>query len=415
MSSSPKSLFTNSFHLNGMGYLSMTFMRGGICASLIVLFLGCTTYGPKQLEQGHLAYNAAVKASADDELLLNIVRLRYLDTMEFLSSNSISAQTSISVSLSGEFGNPGFSSGDKTRALVQPGIAYSNRPTFTFTPQRGLDFARRFIAPVEVKIINYLMATDWDVDLMLRLLVREMNGLRNELGLVEPEYTDLLKKLRTLWLKNQTFFGFVPETDVLSDPIAMNQVSGSDLVEAARSGFRFKHAVNGSSFVLTAERSQPVLYIEPGSEEAQAVIRSLRLNPEFGPYYRLMPGRYNELAGLSQKDVIVRTASLLSVLIYLAQGVQVPESHLDQGLTIRDFSGTGGENQNIDDLFVVKISRSKPAASTAVKYRGYWFYIEEADAISRTTFLFVAELFRLSVQSTESEKGPVLTLPVGGP
>ena len=79
-----------------------------------------------------------------------------------------------------------------------------------------------------------------------------------------------------------------------------------------------------------------------------------------------MPGRYNELTGLSQQDVLVRTASLLSVLIYLAQGVQVPESHLEQGLTVRDFADAGLGPQSIDDLFRVNTSRTKPTASTRV-------------------------------------------------
>ncbi len=71
---------------------------------LVTLLLGACSLGPKRLEQGHLAYNAALKAATDDELLLNIVRLRYLDTIEFLTANSVSSQISFSVSLGARLG-----------------------------------------------------------------------------------------------------------------------------------------------------------------------------------------------------------------------------------------------------------------------------------------------------------------------
>ena len=64
---------------------------------------GCT--GPKQLVIGDAAYNAAVRQSADKELLLNIVRLRYLDTIEFLSIPSISSSSSFSVGLGASGGS----------------------------------------------------------------------------------------------------------------------------------------------------------------------------------------------------------------------------------------------------------------------------------------------------------------------
>ena len=106
------------------------------------------------LRQGHLEYNISVKAASDEELLLNIVRLRYLDTIEFLAINSISAQTSVSVSLGGRLGTD---RGISTN-LVIPDLTFSDRPTFTFTPQRGREFAQRLTNPVDIDTFAYLAA-----------------------------------------------------------------------------------------------------------------------------------------------------------------------------------------------------------------------------------------------------------------
>jgi hypothetical protein len=62
-----------------MGMQMRDFLCAALAALLAGLAVGCV-FGPRQLEKGHLAYNDAVRVAADDELLLNIVRLRYLDT-----------------------------------------------------------------------------------------------------------------------------------------------------------------------------------------------------------------------------------------------------------------------------------------------------------------------------------------------
>ena len=63
--------------------------------SLIVAFntlTGCSTFGPLSLEQTRLQYNETVKATTEQQLLLNIVRLRYTDTPSSLAVSAIAAQ-----------------------------------------------------------------------------------------------------------------------------------------------------------------------------------------------------------------------------------------------------------------------------------------------------------------------------------
>ena len=58
--------------------------------------------------------------------------------------------------------------------------------------------------------------------------------------------------------------------------------------------------------------------------------------------------------------------------------------------------------------------RSRPAgASVAVQHRGRWFYIDDVDQTTKSTFLLLGQLFTLQAGDVEEVK-PVLTLPVGG-
>jgi hypothetical protein len=52
---------------------------------------GCT-FGPKALERSHAPYNEAVKQVAEQQLLLNIVRLRYNENPMRLDVSAIAAQ-----------------------------------------------------------------------------------------------------------------------------------------------------------------------------------------------------------------------------------------------------------------------------------------------------------------------------------
>jgi hypothetical protein len=368
-------------------------------------------FGPRDLERGHLAYNTAVKSAADTELLLNMVRLRYLDTLDFMATSSISSQLSISVSAGARGGSDTLAGG--TGAIGQASVGYSTRPTFTFTPQRGREFALQLLEPVQVDLLTYLVASDWDLRMLLRLFARRLNDLDNELGMANRKFVEATDRLGALQAENRIFVGFVDEVETLSDPIPATRVSGADLVEAARSGLAFREDPQRGVFVLTASRSQPVVAFEEGSEDADAVLRLLGLVPG-RPLYELESGTRLGGTRSGRETVVVRTGSLLRALIYLSQGIAVPDEHVQEGLTSSEWP-PGSSGRSIEDIFHVRFAQREPDARLAVKHRGVWFYVPDDDLDSRYTFFHLAELFRLGMARGEGQAAPVLTLPVGGP
>lgn len=50
--------------------------------------------------------------------------------------------------------------------------------------------------------------------------------------------------------------------------------------------------------------------------------------------------------------------------------------------------------------------------SVAIKYRGAWFYIDDSDLPSKSTFSMLGQIFSLQAGKSKST-APVLTLPVG--
>ena len=61
----------------------------------LVSLVGCTSIGPRKLVDTHQGYNDAVQLAESRELLLNIVRLRFGDPIQFLAVSQVNAQFSV--------------------------------------------------------------------------------------------------------------------------------------------------------------------------------------------------------------------------------------------------------------------------------------------------------------------------------
>src|SRR4029077_12133824 len=100
-------------------------------------------------------------------------------------------------------------------------------------------------------------------------------------------------------------------------------------------------------------------------------------------------------------------------------GIEVPAEPAAAGLVTvtRDPGGAPFDwRQVTGDLFRVQSIKSdkRPSnAHTAVPYKGYWFYIDETDQDTKSTFSLLVELSRLELAG-KAGPGPVLPLPVSG-
>ena len=102
---------------------------------LTSLLSGClTTFGPQAIERTHPAYNEAIIASINEQMLQNLVRMRYRDVTFFLEigsvTTSLSLQASAGVDAALNFG---------TRDSLSPGVGlgYADNPTISYTPLQG--------------------------------------------------------------------------------------------------------------------------------------------------------------------------------------------------------------------------------------------------------------------------------------
>jgi len=106
----------------------------------------------------------------------------------------------------------------------------------------------------------------------------------------------------------------------------------------------------------------------------------------------------------------VAPRSSAQVFFYLANGVEVPDEHLKAGIV--------GESRTdiTQGVFRVKVAtgRKQPScAYQAVRYRDYWYYIDDRDHETKATFALMLQLTRLDFARQRLDAGPILTLPAG--
>jgi hypothetical protein len=122
-----------------------------------LLASSCATgLGPRAVRGERPDYNQQIVRSGDAELLLNLVRLRYNESPLFLELGAVVAQYGYDASLNA---TGQINATDSTVAQLPSGatvgatLAYAEKPTVTYTPLTGEDFATRMLSPIPLDSI----------------------------------------------------------------------------------------------------------------------------------------------------------------------------------------------------------------------------------------------------------------------
>jgi len=399
-----------------------------------IVVAGCTTFGPHVLDQTRLRYNEVVKRTTEEQLLLNIVRLRYTDTPSSLAVSAIAAQFERSYSLQL---TPFFVAGNDasfTAVLPQALGLGADRPTVSLTPLDDQEFTRKLFTPLPLDGVIYLAKTTWPIATVFRLYLENLNWVPNAQTASGPTPTQApvvaaflrgMAVLQRLQDRAEIVFGVEEREERLGGPLPAAAISARDVVEAAKNGYAYRPDDQGTTWTLIKKNQQPVLRIAPeavNAPDVQDFVRVFRLRPGLTQYditqeaLNPFPSTYPP-DGVTSLDL--ETRSLLQALYYVSHGIDIPPAHATGGLVTvtRDAAGQVFDwGQVMRGLFRVRWaqgSKRPPSAHVAVQYKDYWFYIEDTDQETKSTFSLLMELARLELAG-KTGPGPQLTLPVGG-
>ena len=101
---------------------------------LVAFSYGCTGIGPSSIKVDRSDYNVAIQKSDNQQLLLNLVRLKYRDTPFFLQVSSVASQFTFSANANV---NTTLSPVNPTFLGLGTGVVLEEKPTVTYSPLQG--------------------------------------------------------------------------------------------------------------------------------------------------------------------------------------------------------------------------------------------------------------------------------------
>lgn len=339
-----------------------------------ILLAGCAHIGPGTVAVDRFDYSTAIADSWKQQTLLNIVKLRYMDLPVFVDVASIvsgySMQTGVTVN--GTLSSSKAIQGDF--AAIAGQAVYTDRPTITYVPMTGEKFLRGLITPIDPKNVFFLLQSGYAADFILGLAVESLNGVRNRStagGVVrdaDPDFTRALELLRDV--QTAGAFGMRVEED----------------------------KAKGSTGVVFFRRDDvPPDVAEKGDE----VRRLLKLPPgqqRFVLTYSPTRGAPDELA--------VNSRSMLQIMQAFASRVDVPEAHLKERSAWPSVGSPAGTQ-----AARIHSGPDRPTgAFAAVRYRDYWFWVDNGDLQTKRALTVVMFFFTLA-ESGPSERLPLITIP----
>jgi hypothetical protein len=398
---------------------------------------GCA-FGPQALERSHGLYNEAIRRVDQEQLLRNLVHMRYNEIRLSVNVSSIAAQYELA---GGAEARPFFSAPNPagstfrtfTSVLPDVNVSGANRPTVTFIPADNGDAIRKFLAPISVETFTFLHQTSWPVSTVARLWVERVNGVPNaatasgpQQDLV-PDFERFRRLAALLQMAQDQGLGTVRPEDrevEVSGALPASAITASAAVDAAKNDMEYRQRADGAWSLVRKER-QLVMEM-PAAAAGHPVLEEMR------SLMNLRPGltRYDvvDVPGIEpdplfyptppSTQVRVSLRSSAQVYFYLANGVEVPPEHLAAGIVrlprLPDGSmfDTRAVTEGLFTVHACQGHKPPPTAYVAIKYRGYWYYIDDRDQETKATFALVLSISRLDFAQAQTS-GPVLTLPVG--
>ncbi|MGO9022441.1 MAG: hypothetical protein ACLQVJ_29230 [Syntrophobacteraceae bacterium] len=353
--------------------MMLHFGRSFSTVFLIVALAGCSSLGPASIIRDRFDYSTAISDSWKTQMLMNLVNLRYADPPVFLDVASVISQYELDslANLALTFTTTNVQSAGGT-------VSYTDRPTITYNLLSGDKFARSLMTPIPPESIMSLIEAGWPAELVLRLAVHSINGIPNRSGgalrgrAADPRFYMVIEALGRVQRSGAVGIRVQPE----------KKSDGAALIVFARK---------------TDESVEP---------DRRLIRETLGLDPqtsEFTLTFGLVPRNDREIAILSR--------SMLDILVELSGNIEVPEVHVSEKRTFPTREEDVFEGRKVQSLMRILSGKEKPAdAFVMVRNRGYWYWLDDRDFISKRIFGIIMFLFTLT-EKPEKEGVPIVTIP----
>ena len=368
--------------------MRITAARAALTALAAALALACAacTATPRPVvpvAEDARAYADAIARAQQEQLLLNIVRLRYNDPVAFVEIERLTTQDRIAADarLSSATALDGSPFSEILSGNI--GAQTSHQPTIVYENLRGKGYAEQLLRPLPPESVFLLSQSGWNIEQLMLCCVARIGDVDNARIAAGPR------------------LGGVPDNARFRELAALMRRAQEDsnlivqVVEPPQEG--------GLSFLRSSEATV-ILKWWKETDAGRALAEALR-SQWASDVEEIGGGRYTteiSTRGNGLGDFAFRGRSIVGVLSALALTVNVPPG--DEALVTGDLRAeasapcaapakgqalTGG-------YFAVQVSDDAPPnAAVKVPYRGHWFYVDDSCLAAKSTLSLLGQLYAM--------------------
>jgi hypothetical protein len=346
--------------------------------ALAATLAGCAWLGPEIIRSGRPAYNDAILTTSDEQLLQNIVRMRFGDSVGFLTVSSVTANVSFTTSGTAQLGLGGPSSNYAGNLVpFAATVTAEQNPTISYAPVSGDSLVRQFAVEVPLDLVILMINFAHSQEAAWLALMRRVNNFRN------PDFPD-----PPVLVTDPRFLEVAKLVGVLQRHGTLYWV-------------RLAGAQSGYGIVLhsySPHNSREVARLL----ELLAIAKPVREGDDVVIPVRLSVGTPDPGA------IAIETRSLLDLMRLASASIEL-EGGAAMGAVPYPERGPAARGVHI------RAGTERPAqARVAVEYRGRWYYIAHDDELSKQWFTMLQLLAGAQTPGAAPGMGPVLTVPVTG-
>jgi hypothetical protein len=347
-----------------------------------LLLSGCAGFAGERLEQDQVGYSQALGDSAKSQTLLNIVRIRYGDSPVFLNTTQVISAYQLQRNLGASVQLfPGANASNFLGG--SGGIQLQQTPTFTFQPVTGESLAQSVIRPLSPTELLPLSLSGLPVDVLFRLAVQSVNGLKN---------SDMLASLNQYRSGSTEFFQLLLNLRQLQ----MAELLGVRLEPGAEPQ-NPKGKLDGRLILTIADSPNPELHA------LVIQTRGMLGMPTNSAEAEVVYGR----SAVEPGQIAILTRPILGALQQVASEVQAPQSDINSGLTVATVNDT--QVLHRPTILIRSSVRRQPDVYAQVEYRGRWYWIASNDFDSKLAFSVLQML--LTLAETSPAANTLVTIP----
>ena len=305
---------------------------------------GCV--GPKAVRYTRMRYNEVIRDTNDEQLLINIVRLRYADSP---SSSTCPTSPASSKWPAGATTWGATATRLHGRASLGYGeLSLRDTPTLSYHPREGREIAKALLTPLSADLFIVVNAGA-NLEQLLLLSINDINDVPNAPGatILIPQVADDnslyirgIRLLASLRARDATELAFgTDERDRgLLRPNPQGRGPGARPPERRQDGYVYRTQGEGQVTLLKREKGL-YLRIRPPyvhSPEMAEVARIFRLTPGLSKY-RIKSELTEEAnqslpSPIGADTIYLNLRSVLQIMTFLSKGVCVPEEHVRSGV-----------------------------------------------------------------------------------